>query len=510
MIHPKLPKISFGTERPPSIWVDEAIWGHRLYDEQTPWLIFLEFLNVLLSDDMAGRAFKEVSGFNALSYSPKRFLHSRNIVFNNPKIKKILTDYPNDETRWQKWISEMGGNRRSGVDTGFLFVRSRFTTFEEFSWVVELLRSSSIEGNSNKQFTSKFVFPYGPDCLYEDLDERSFAPGRRFFGRTGELAYLMLCRSGRGDEIIEKLRPIVFDRGKPLNRLVKSLHPEEDSLHESHKHAYLPYADLPDYKALAGDWITLVSCGMPGYDVLPHLVTILGLHMLLYFLKRGREHSEGKSDIQLICEIIAPRKTVVRDLSVESYQANNLYSIDAIRQYIESIAESTEWKNALSDGDRRQKVAEILKETFWWEPEGLQEPEEMLASLKEDAKSRHGQHTAKIHSNWTRSLGIASRRGTRSVRYAPTDSFLKSLVFTVVSVRMEFQLFLQEIYSRYGFIIGHHQAEVASLIGSKKGDLQAFKENAQRLEMRLVSLGLVRRLSDACAYVINPYTSNVR
>ena len=25
-------------------WLDEQIWGHRLWDSQSPWLIFLEFL----------------------------------------------------------------------------------------------------------------------------------------------------------------------------------------------------------------------------------------------------------------------------------------------------------------------------------------------------------------------------------------------------------------------------------------------------------------------------------
>jgi len=36
-------------------------------------------------------------------------------------------------------------------------------------------------------------------------------------------------------------------------------------------------------------------------------------------------------------------------------------------------------------------------------------------------------------------------------------------------------------------------------------DSSAFEDNARRLEQRLVSLGLLRRLSDACAYVENPY-----
>lgn len=27
-----------------NIWVDEAIWGHRFYNDQTPWLVFWSFL----------------------------------------------------------------------------------------------------------------------------------------------------------------------------------------------------------------------------------------------------------------------------------------------------------------------------------------------------------------------------------------------------------------------------------------------------------------------------------
>ena len=54
--------------RGPDMWVDEAIWGHRLYDEQTPWLAFLEFLNVLHSEDVNGRALQEPNGHNTLEY----------------------------------------------------------------------------------------------------------------------------------------------------------------------------------------------------------------------------------------------------------------------------------------------------------------------------------------------------------------------------------------------------------------------------------------------------------
>ena len=50
----------------PSMWIDEAIWGHRLHDEQSPWLVFLEFLNVFHHEYSKDRAFIEPDGFNTL------------------------------------------------------------------------------------------------------------------------------------------------------------------------------------------------------------------------------------------------------------------------------------------------------------------------------------------------------------------------------------------------------------------------------------------------------------
>ena len=97
---------------------------------------------------------------------------------------------------------------------------------------------------------------------------------------------------------------------------------------------------------------------------------------------------------------------------------------------------------------------------------------------------------------------MASKRGTRNVRYAPTDLLLKTLVFANVPTRMEFQAFLELLHEKYSFVIGHRQAR--DYIGFGSSDQRAFEENAKRLEMRLSSLGMLKRLSDACAYVQNP------
>jgi hypothetical protein len=39
----------------PEMWIDEAIWGHRLHDEQSPWLTLLEFLCVLHAENGQSR-----------------------------------------------------------------------------------------------------------------------------------------------------------------------------------------------------------------------------------------------------------------------------------------------------------------------------------------------------------------------------------------------------------------------------------------------------------------------
>lgn len=75
-------------------WVDESIWGHRLYDEQTPWLCFMEFLGVLNSEYQNGSAFVEDT-FNSLSYRPYSRIYLRNLLFNNPYIDVIYRDYEN-------------------------------------------------------------------------------------------------------------------------------------------------------------------------------------------------------------------------------------------------------------------------------------------------------------------------------------------------------------------------------------------------------------------------------
>ena len=552
----RLPKPKFynKTHRETEMWVDEAIWGHRLYDEQTPWLTLLEFLGIVQTELERGRAFIEVE-YNQLEYRSYTRLYLRNILFNNPFLEAVNAEYSTDEHRWQVWLTLMTDNCGGINNPDFSYLRQRFTTFRDFLEVVRFLQSNAIEGDSNKRWSSKFVFPYGVNCLYEDLriTPKSYNNDRRFFARTGELLYLMISRSSQKSEILTHLQTRgIIDNKKSSNwnKLVTNLQPDSDTKprDKNSRPPYLPYQLLDDFDNLANDWLNLFNCHLPDYDSLPHLVTITGVHFVIYLLKRAKDilnneddprfssetilNTQNNSQLEseslnekndsrlnskaslnnqdfpkLVLEIIAPKKTIIRDLASDAFLNNNNLSKLAVEHYIKRLSKLPEWQTCLTSANPLEDALEIIKQEIYHQDNEISgnSPDELLDEICQQAITRHKQHVGKFHSSWTKEIGLASSRGSRRTRYAPTDSLLKTLVLCCVSQRMEFQDFLETLYRKYSFIIGEKQA--IDIIKRNEADQEAFSDNAERLEQRLASLGLLKRLSDACAYVLNPYTA---
>lgn len=493
----------------PDIWVDEAIWGHRLHDEQSPWLTFLEFLNVLQAEHAAGRVLHEAT-LNSLSYRPQTQLKLRNLVFNNPHIMTVLAEGRPDDVAWSTWMEVMAKSAGGLDDADFSYLRDRFETFQDFAAVIKFLQGSAIEGSSNKRWSSKFVFPFGPHALFEDVSvspKGGVSTDRRFFARTGEVLYLMLCRSRQAAELRSLLVERFLQNPAPYDGMVQALQGEAQFAKSERAGAFLPCAEHPVFNRLADDWLAILRLPIPAYDAIPHLVAITGLNLILYQLERGGEVL-GRAPPTLVCEIVSPKKSVVRDLSADSYYANNALPQQAIERFIRAESETPEWAGAIASDDATLEAAEILQRAFDWpEPDDLEEgsvsPSDLIEKLVDKAVVRHKQHVGKIHMTWARAIGLSSRRSSRRVRYAPTDRFLKTLVVTCVPRRIEFKDFLAVLAERYGLIIGDHQAK--AFVESGDADQEDFSDNARRLEERLASLGLLKRLSDSCAYVENPF-----
>lgn len=488
-----------------SMWVDEAIWAHRLYDEQLPWFVFLEFLNIFNHEDGKGQAFEEPNGLNTLKYRAAHRLYLRNILFNNPHLAEIRLTCPNDSNRWDEWLKRM--KSATGIAYAqFDYLKNHFHSFDDFCEIVSLIRSTSLGVNSNKRWTSKFVFPYGRDCLYEDLDKNATTNDRRFFGRTGEVLYLMLCRTPHKHNLLAALKEHLSKTDQTWNSITKHLQPtDDDQFNGERANAFLPYTHHPCFDELAEDWLAILRLNIPGFDVFPHLVNLAGLHLLKYQLTVSRQILNSSTPLSLICEVVVPKKTLVREISCDFYQENNLLPAQAVETFISDIEKSEDWQRALTENGAFEKCRKILSDKARWgeDYEGPNDPQELIASLRQAAMKRHRQHVSNIHRNYGREIGLVSRRGAVKLRYAPTDALLKTLLFANVAKRIELHQFLEKLHRRYGLVFGDKEAE--QVLPKGEFDKKAFQANSRRLEQRLGSLGLLRRLSDGCAYVTNPY-----
>lgn len=169
--------------------------------------------------------------------------------------------------------------------------------------------------------------------------------------------------------------------------------------------------------------------------------------------------------------------------------------------------------NAKATSDAYPRCKEILNREVAWPRDdgdygGAPDPDALIRNLRQKALGKHRQHAGNVHRSYGRSIGLISKRGTNKLRYAPNDALLKALILANVRDRMEFKEFLRVLFERYGIVLGEREAEFVMKDGDF--DKKAFQSNATRLEQRLSSLGMVKRLSDACAYVLNPYAEATR
>lgn len=498
------------------MWLDEQLWGHRLWDAQSPWLLFLEFLNIADGCRRQSLLLQEDSDFAPTSYRPFRRMFLRNILFNNEKIAELNERFHDSPSAWSAWLKWMSENSQAAGSRDFSYLKAHFHSFHDFAALVAMLRSSAVESDTNKRWTSRFVFPFGPESLYVDLNlTPSGDTSREYinFGRTGELLYLMICRASHANELRPHLVRLL-DGDNSWNRLLGLMQPEGDEdLDRPGKSSYLPYRKHPTFDRLAEDWLRIFELGLRGFDALPHLVTLGALHMLLYQLTLSAEWS-GSRRPYMVCEVVAPRKTIVRERSAENFQDNNLLPEQAIRAFFkQEIEDSTEWQTAVRDSLSEQeafaKCSQLLRERLWWGEEyaGTRTPEALLGEIKSAALKRHRQHVANVHRNYGKHVGLVSKRGTTKLRYAPTDALLKTLLPANVERRMELGEFLQRLFSRYGLVFSDREAQ--QVLGEEDFEKKPFQANARRLEQRLASLGMLRRLSDSCAYVDNPLARSV-
>ena len=508
-----------GTLSPPSgldkgnvkAWTDEAIWGHRFRNDQTPWLLLLELLNLCAvrvpatgepgmfpprpdPDPIVGE-------HESFTYVLPERRELRHLLFRDHRLdddQGLLQD----ETRWNEWLAKAGDESPFDFD----YLHRRFDSFEAFANTTKLLRTLEIEPTRNRRWTSKHLVPIGPSSLMADLRERKdgkMDPDRRFFSRGGELVFLMLSRSEHREEVEHLIRTRVLNEESRWNKLAARMQPKNAPLYTGSAHVgYLPKPRHVRYDALAQDWVGLLRLKkLPADYALEPLMRITGLHVSLYLLERAAEVI-GNVTRPILLEMISTGANPVRKLSIEQFHAHHHATREALKAWLNSFAETESWRN-LPKENKKQHAQKELQRAFGWQGDASSTPEEQLREMIGNSVNNHAGHLGQVATLYFQKIGLAVRRRGAGSWYAPTDPMLESLVLANVNEPVELRQFLATLRERYNMVVGPNDAQRA--FGEMPVRIEQLSRNLQRFEERMRALGMLHRLSDDCAFVHNPF-----
>ena len=504
-----------GSKSSNDAWISEAIWGHRL--ERQPFsALLLEFLGMAEGMYREGKLLAETRPGDNPDYAANRSLQLRNLLFNNPRMEEILRNAQgSDEDGWKEWLTVMKESASLGenLSADFTYLRQRFDTFEELVSVIRLLRRITVDPGSERGWTTQFVYPIGPAALYEAILPKGngFELTRRVFTRTGEMAYLMLSRASASlrERISIRLMPS-FDPKTSRNRLIMRLLSDSEPDPGPRKSGtYLPYKTHPAFDRMAEDIAAILELNLPDQDAFQFLGPLLGFHLYLYGIETAN-HWVGKGGLPpVVCEILAPRIDLVRKAAGESYLSNDALGNQAVRKYLDTTALSdpdllaTLANPSIDDLAKRDYlVAHLAKTVSLRKVLDAPDHHKLTERLFSFAQQQYRNGTAEGLTSLATGCGLASRRGTNRLRYAPTDELLRALVLANVSTPVEESAFLRHLHKRYRLVIGPVEAKMD--VPQYLFDDSDFKKNRDRLGQHLIGMGLAQRMSDACTYILNP------
>lgn len=512
--HQKLPYE--GTIQQHSAWISEAIWGHRIERQPASGLL-LEFLGMANGMYRQGKLLDHETGDT--NYTPYLSTQLRNLLFNNPNIEKIAKESGPDEEAWSSWLEEMKGSAVADKESlrDYSFLRERFDSFDSFKDVVLLLRNIAMDAEATRGWIYTLLYPIGPAAFYDEVslrrDKSGFERTHVLFTRTGELAYLMLSRARhdlRG-EIAASLAT-AFDPKSPKNKLLLHLMADDEPDTGGEKSGtYLPYATHPAYDRLAEDVRALFRLGLPGADTFNHLGALLAFHLLLYQFETANGILGNEDLPSIICELLAPKNNLVRRASVGSISDNESLGMAAVACYIEDVLKSdADLTDVLKNSDtdesyKVQTLKEGIRRLFSFSlRQDLTAPtvEEVRQEFHQFARESYSKTVGDAVRSLADQCGLRSKQRTTHYRYAPSDPFLRNLVYVNVTKPVKESEFLAKIYERYRLVIGPEEAVKA--VREELYDKVEFDKNNGRLLRRLMAMGLARRMSDSFTYIINP------
>lgn len=493
------------------IWVNEAIWGHRI-EEQALHALLLEFLGMAEGMFREEKLLEETSPDQDVQYRARKAAELRVILFLNPDLEKIASKHEgDDEKAWEEWFAFIRNSGKSGHPNSYDYLKDRFPRFADFADRVQLIRRAVMDVGNAKQWNYQLLYPIGPDALFIPTDEK-FGRNRILFTRTGELAYLMLTRADKSlrDELAIKFQE-KFDASSQKNRLVASLLPDSLISEAPNGGTYLPYKKHQAFDRLAQDLLNLLRLNLPENDVFDIMKHLIAFNLYVYTLETTR-HSLGKARMApIVCEILNTKSDVVRRYSGINKSDNEEKALKAVEQFFDKLISDNESVRATINDPKQPEQVKIdtLKELFdkqlaLKKPPEADSSEAFLKATISIATAACRRGVMKAQSSLGRTAGLITKQGTNRLRYCPSDPLLRALILVNVTERTEEAKVLDSLYERYKIIISKEHAAKEEL-DDQFIEMSHYDKNKERLTRRLIALGLATRKSDACTYIHNPY-----
>lgn len=470
---------------------NEHVWGHRVRTDQTPMHILLELFCVLDSQFLAKEIQNNSSYFrvfsknnNYLTVNYRKSIRLRALLFQNDVLEMLFNSDLSEDEKWSqqiKYLKELDLAEYNFDEHSIAHIRNNYSKFSNFYNAVDTLRAITFEPFSKKRWTSKFLYPLSRNLIWVDLREKDFSFDRRFFARSGELAYLMLCRARADLRVkLEDAFEHWFkdDIHEPFSKIASNLVGDEAALHNPQKAqqrlGYLPYKSFDVFDRYAEDLVRVLSNDeIDTLDKIKVMSDLTGYYLGRYIYSVA--YKPTNNNPAFIAEVLTKQSNSIRKASVESISIQR----NQLKHHLD------------------QKISEL---EVYYEDADFKKNEE-----KEHAVKYFKDHISGFPNMCFNQIGFISRKNTRSYRYVITESFLQTLVITILSdlERMELGEFIKTLEGKYSIFISNSPTTTSNILQSD------LNNNHRRFAHLLYQMGMLRHLSDACSYVINPYLESV-
>ena len=492
--------------------VQESIHGHRFVQEQEPFMLVLEALAVCAAKPL-GSAPPSDAIHEEFSYPLPYRRKMRFLLFQDRHLEKVVKDdtIP-DDSKWSVWKERVNNQfepHNDGQDH-FAYLDAVFDCrIESLVQAVRLLQSMELDVMHSRRWTSRFLAVTGPDMICPDLRElpnRSWSPDRRFFGRGGELVYLMLNRSRHVELLGQLVGERLLNADDPMNRIAIALSDPNETDCARPSIGYLPYRRREAYDRLAEDWLGILRLDrLPRAHLFEPLFRITGLNLVVYLAERAREEVGAPRPEPIVADLTDGADSQLRQSAKEHLNRHRLAANRAVRAFIERrLAADERWSTALALGSPAA-AADALRQLFGFKNRELSRgaPANQRDALIDNALARDKNNIHRYLLPLAKDIGLATARQRVGTWFAIDDYLLFALVMANVDRTVELRDFVARLHERYGIVIGPDEARKS--FDRLPVGAQSFAGNLMALEARMTRLALTRRLSDDCAFVINPY-----